>query len=146
MSLTTDNVRASTTPNVWRIRNLTLAGALMGLGELLLCTAVLSYGKYALRLDINALKTVAFIVIVFGNQATMYNNRERQHLWSSRPSTWVLVSSAADILIATLLSVLGIAMAPLPIAVVLSVLASAAAFAIVFDFVKLPAFRRLQIN
>jgi len=33
-SLTTDHVRPSATPNTWRIRNLTLAGILMGIGEL----------------------------------------------------------------------------------------------------------------
>jgi len=146
MSLTTDHVRASATPNAWRIRNLTLAGALMGVGELLFCTAILAYGKYALHLDLNSLRTLAFVVIVFGNQATTYNNRERRHLWASRPSIWVMVSSGADILIATCLSVIGIAMTPLPVLMVLGTLAGAAVFATLFDFVKLPAFRRLAIN
>lgn len=146
MSLTTDHVRASATPNAWRIRNLTLAGALMGVGELLFCTAILVYGKYVMRLDLNALRTLAFVVIVFGNQATTYNNRERKHLWASRPSGWVMISSGADILIATTLSVIGIAMTPLPIIVVLGTLAGAAVFAVLFDFVKVPAFRGLAVN
>jgi H+-transporting ATPase len=146
MSLTTDHVRASATPNAWRIRNLTLAGALMGVGELLFCTAILAYGKYVMHLDLNALRTLAFVVIVFGNQATTYNNRERKHLWASRPSGWVMISSGADILIATTLSVIGIAMTPLPIIVVLGTLAGAAVFAVLFDFVKEPAFRGLAVN
>ena len=145
MALTTDNVRASATPNAWRIRNLTLAGAVMGIGELLFCTAIFAYGKYAMKLDLNALRTLAFVVIVFGNQATMYNNRERRHLWASRPSAWLLVSSGADVLIAATLSVGGIAMAPLPVLLVLGTLAGAAAFAVVIDFVKVPVFRRLTI-
>jgi H+-transporting ATPase len=146
MSLTTDHVRASAIPNAWRIRNLNLAGALMGVGELLFCTGILAYGKYAIGLDLNSLRTLAFVVIVFGNQATTYNNRERRHLWASRPSVWVIVASAADILIATCLSVTGIAMTPLPLVLVLDTLAGAAVFAVVFDFVKVPAFRRLAIN
>jgi len=146
MSLTTDHVRASATPNAWRIRNLTLAGALMGVGELLFCTAIFAYGKYVMHLDLNALRTLAFVVIVFGNQATTYNNRERKHLWASRPSGWVMISSGADILIATTLSVIGIAMTPLPIIVVLGMLAGAAVFAVLFDFVKEPAFRGLAVN
>jgi H+-transporting ATPase len=146
MSLTTDHVRASATPNTWRIRNLTLAGALMGVGELVFCTAILAYGKYGVHLDLNALRTLAFVVIVFGNQATTYNNRERRQLWASRPSVWVMMSSGADILIATCLSVIGIAMTPLPIVMVLGTLAGAAVFAVVFDFVKVPAFRRLAIS
>jgi H+-transporting ATPase len=146
MSLTTDRVRASPSPNAWKIRSLTVAGGLMGIGELIFCTAILAYGKYAMHMDLNTLRTLAFVAIVFGNQATTYNNRERRHLWSSRPSYWVLASSGLDILIATTLSVIGIAMSPIPMLLVLGTLAGAAAFAMVFDFVKVPAFRRLAIT
>jgi H+-transporting ATPase len=145
MSLTTDRVRASATPNEWKIRNLTLSGALMGVGELIFCTVVLAYGKYTINLDLDALRTLAFVAIAFGNQATTYNNRERRHLWASPPGRWVLASSAVDVLIATTLSVMGIAMTPLPLFLVLAVLAGAAAFAVVLDFIKVPVFRRLEI-
>jgi H+-transporting ATPase len=146
MSLTTDRVRASPSPNAWKIRSLTVAGGLMGIGELIFCTAILAYGKYAMHMDLNTLRTLAFVAIVFGNQATTYNNRERRHLWSSRPSYWVFASSVLDILIATTLSVMGIAMSPLPMLLVLSTLAGAAAFAVALDFVKVPVFRRLAIT
>jgi hypothetical protein len=83
-------LRASPKPNAWNIRSLTIAGALMGIGELLFCTAILAYGKYASHMDLNTLRTLAFVTVVFGNQATTFNNRERRYLWSSRPSNWVL--------------------------------------------------------
>ena len=81
MSLTTDHVRPSAIPNTWRVRSLTLAGILMGIGELSFCTAILAYGKYSIGLDLETLRTLAFVLIVFGNQATTYNNRERRRLW-----------------------------------------------------------------
>ena len=145
MSLTTDNVRPSPMPNAWRIGNLTVAGIIMGIGELVFCAGVLAFGAYRMGFDIGALRTLAFIVIVFGNQATMYTNRERRHLWSSRPSVWVLVSSIADLLIASTLAVGGIAMTALPAWVVAGTLAAATVFAILLDLVKVPAFRRLRI-
>src|SRR5271154_1385051 len=70
MSLTTDNVRPSSTPNAWRIGSLTVAGVIMGAGELLFCGSVLALGAWRLGLNIGVLRTLAFIVIVFGNQAT----------------------------------------------------------------------------
>ena len=146
MSLTTDNVRPSPMPNAWRIGNLTVAGVIMGLGELVFCTSVLAFGTYRMGFDIGALRTLAFVVIVFGNQATMYTNRERRHLWSSRPSFWVIVSSIADLLIASTLAIGGIAMAPLPAWTVVGTLATAAVFAVVLDLVKVPTFRRLNIT
>jgi H+-transporting ATPase len=145
MSLTTDNVRGSPMPNAWRIGNLTVAGVMMGLGELVFCTSILAFGAYRMEFDIADLQTLAFIVIVFGNQATMYTNRERRRLWSSRPSFWVIISSIADLLIASTLAIGGILMTPLPAWIVGGTLAAAAAFAVILDLVKVPAFRRLGI-
>jgi H+-transporting ATPase len=146
MSLTTDNVRPSATPNAWRIGSLTLAGVAMGLGELAFCTAVLVFGIRRLGLGIDALRTLVFVAIVFGNQATTYTNRERLRIWSSRPSAWVIVSSVADLLIASSLAIAGIAMTALPASVVIGTLVAAIVFAVALDTVKVPLFRRLGIS
>jgi len=145
MSLTTDNVRASTSPNAWHIGNLTKAGVIMGVCLLAFCTADLAIGKYELHLPIGALQSLAFVVLVFGSQAMIYVLRERQHLWSSPPSLWLGASSVADIAIASYLSIGGVAMTPLSPLVVGGTLVSSAAFALVLDAVKAPVFRRLQI-
>jgi H+-transporting ATPase len=112
---------------------------------LVFCSSVLAYGAYRMGFDIGTLRTLAFVVIVFGNQATTYTNRERRWLWSSRPSFWLAASSVADILIASILAVGGIAMTPLPALVVVGTFAAACAFAVILDFVKVPVFRRLGI-
>ena len=146
MSMTTDNVRPSPMPNQWHIGTVTVAGIIMGFGELVFCTSVLAFAVYRLGFDITTLRTLAFVLIVFGNQATTYTNRERRHLWSSRPSFWLVVSSVGDLLIAATLAIGGIAMAPLPAAVVAATLAAAVAFAFVLDFVKVPVVQRLGIT
>jgi H+-transporting ATPase len=145
MSLTTDNVRPSPTPNAWRIGSLTIAGVFVGIAELIFCVSVLAFGTYRMRFGIDALQTLAFVIIVFGNQATTYSNRDRRHLWSSRPSTWLTASSIADILIASTLAIAGIAMTPLPALIVAGTLAAAIVFAFLLDFMKVPVFRRLGI-
>ncbi len=146
MSLTTDNVRPSGHPNAWKIGNLTIAGVIMGIGELGFCTGILAFGIYRMGLDTPGLQTLAFVAIVFGNQATTYTNRERRRLWSSRPSVWLAASSVADLLIASVLAVGGIAMAPLPGVVVGGTLCAALVFAVVLDLVKISVFRRLHIS
>ena len=85
----------------------------MGIGELVFCNAF-SPSAPTDGIRHRRAETLAFVVIVFGNQATTYTNRERRHLWSSRPSIWLIVSSVADLLIASTLAVGGIAMTPLP--------------------------------
>jgi H+-transporting ATPase len=146
MSLATDNVRPSPMPNAWRIGQLTIAGVFMGTCELVFCTAVLAIGKFRLGLGIDALRTLAFVTIVFGNQATTYTNRERQRMGSARPSRWLIGSSAIDVLIASTLAICGIAMSPLPVFAVGGILVAAAVFAFIADFVKVPVFKRLGIG
>jgi len=118
----------------------------MGIGELAFCVSVLAFGVYRMKFGIEALQTLAFVTIVLGNQATTYTNRERRHLWSSRPSSWLIVSSIADLLIASTLAVGGIAMTPLPALMVAGTLAAAIVFALLLDLVKVPVFRRLGIT
>jgi len=145
MSMTTDNVRPSPMPNAWRIGKLTIAGVFMGISELAFCTAILAIAKFRLGLGIETLRTLAFVVIVFGNQATTYTNRERRRLWSSRPSRWLIGSSVVDLLIASTLATCGIAMTPLPILFVGGTLVAAVVFAFTLDFAKVPVFNRLRI-
>ena len=145
MSLTTDNVRPSPKPNAWRVGNLTIAGVFMGLCELVFCICVLAIGKFRLGLGIDTLRTLAFVVIVFGNQATTYVNRARKRLWSTRPSIWLVLSSVVDLSLASTLAICGIAMLPLPLLVVGGTLVGAVVFALIVDTAKAPVFKRLKI-
>jgi hypothetical protein len=146
MSLTTDNVRPSKMPNAWRIGRVTLAGVILGVCLLAFCSGVLALGKFGLNLPTEALRTLAFIVLVFGSQASIYAIRERRHLWGSRPSALVSASSVADVAIASTLAIGGIAMTRLPLLAVVGTLVAAAIFAFILDFVKVPVFARLGIT
>ena len=117
----------------------------MGISELIFCTAVLATAKFRLGFETETLRTVAFVAIVFGNQATTYTNRERGRMGFCRPSRWLVGSSVIDLLIASTLAIFGIAMAPLPVFVVGGTLLATVVFAFAVDFVKVPVFRRLGI-
>jgi len=145
MSSSTDNVRPSPTPNTWRIRNLTIAGIVMGAVDLVFCVACLATGKFAMGLDTSTLRTLTVVTLVFSGQAVFYVARERQHLWSSLPGRWLIASSVADLGIISLLAINGILMGPLPIAILAELLVAAIVFAFVLDAVKLALFDRLAI-
>jgi H+-transporting ATPase len=145
MSLTTDNVQASPMPNAWRIGSLTIAGAIMATCLLAFCSGVLAIGKFEIGLGVDALRTLAFVALVFGSQATVYAIRQHRRLWGSRPSLLLVASSVVDILIASILAVAGIAMTPLSAWIVADTLAGAVLLAIVADLVKVPTFRGLGI-
>jgi H+-transporting ATPase len=119
---------------------------MLGLCFLAFSTAVLAVGKFRLHLGIEELQTLTVVSIVFGSQATTYVIRGRQHLWGLRPSIWLVLSSVADVLIISTLASFGIAMKPLPIAVIAAEFVAAVAFGAVLDVVKFPAFAHLNIS
>jgi len=145
MSSSTDNVRASPEPNVWRIGNLTIVGIIMGFFDLGFCIAVLATGHFVLGLSTQALQTLTVITLVFSGQAIFYVARERRHLWSSRPGPWLIVSSIVDVGLFSTLAILGVLMTPLPALVVAGVLGAAIVLALLLDTVKLVLFHRLAV-
>jgi len=146
MSLTTDRVRPSKSPNSWQIGGITAAGGILGVCFLAFSTAILAVGKFQLHLGIEALQTLSVVSLVFGCQATIYVIRGRQQLWGLRPSIWLILSSVADVLIISTLATFGIAMAPLPIAIIAAEFAAAIAFGAILDLVKIPVLVRLGIS
>ena len=145
MSSSTDNVRPSPAPSVWKIGPLTVAGVIMGTFDLLFCVACFSTGRFLLNLDNGTLQTLTVVTLVFSGQAVFYVARERQHLWSSRPGKWLIISSVVDLTLISLLAVNGLLMRPLAITVVAGLFVAAVIFSLLLDLVKLVLFRRFRI-
>lgn len=137
MSATTDHVRPSPQPNAWRIGRVTIAAAVLGLCNVIFCTLVMEAGVHYLCLTAGqGLRTLAAVTLVFASQASFYVVRDRRHLWSSRPSKWVVLSSALDTFLIALLAGRGLLVHALPASVIGAVLLAAAVFAFLLDGVK----------
>jgi H+-transporting ATPase len=103
--------------------------------------SVLLVGWRVLGLPTSQIQTLAFLTLVFGGQGTVYLVRERRHLWRSRPSRWMVLSSAADLLIVSVLAARGLLMAPLPPLVIGGLLGAVAFYLLLVDFLKIAIFR-----
>lgn len=146
MSLTTDRASFARSPSVWRMRNITSAAVVLGLSKLAFSTLLLGVGKFRLGLGVLELQTLAFVTLVFGNQAVLYVLRERRPMWSSRPGRWVLASSAVDIGIVSTLALSGMLMEPLPMRVIAAIFIAAIGFAFVLDRIKLPVTATFKVE
>jgi H+-transporting ATPase len=146
MSLTTDRVSPSQMPNSWKIGKITIVGILFGMCFLGFSTALLAIGKYKIGMGIDALRTLSVLGISFGSQATTYAIRNRRHFLGPRPTIWLIASSVADLLIMSTLAIRGIAMAPLPVSIIICELGAAVLFGLVLDGIKIPVFARLGIS
>ena len=138
MSLTTDRAVPGDSAGRWHMRGITAAAVMLGACKLGFSIAVLAVARFRFGLGGGGLQTLAFVTLVFGNQALLFALRERRRLWSSRPSAWVLASSAADVAIAASLAFSGTLMAPLPWQLLLAVAAVAILFMFVLDRIKSP--------
>jgi len=142
MSIATDRVSFSQTPERWRIRSLVMTAAPLAGLLVLFSLSVLLFGWHVLRLGLGEIQTLAFLTLVFGGQGTVYLVRERSHLWRSRPSRWMLLSSAADLVVVSLLAMRGVLMAPLSPVVVGALFGAVLLYLFLIDYLKIAILRR----
>jgi H+-transporting ATPase len=140
MSIATDRVSFSPKPDRWDIRTLMFtAGTLAGL-VLMLSFTVFFVGRDVLHLPIRQLQTLVFLMLVFTGQGNVYLVRERNRFWHSLPSRWLILSSAADVVVVSLMATSGILMAPIAWSLVASLLAIVLVFLFVIDGLKVHVF------
>jgi H+-transporting ATPase len=140
MSIATDRVSFSSRPDRWDIRTLMLTAGILAALVLLLSFTIFFTGRDVFHLPLQQLQTLVFVMLVFTGQSNIYLVRERNHLWHSRPSDWLMLSSAADLFVVSLLATKGILMAAIPWSYVVSLLIVVLAFTFFVDNLKIHVF------
>ena len=118
----------------------------MGVVDLMFCVACLATGKFVIGLDTDTLRTLTVITLVFSGQALFYVARERQHLWSSVPGRWLVLSSVMDVSLISMLALNGFLMTAVPFGILAAVFLAAVIFAFVLDAMKSVLFRHLAVT
>lgn len=145
MSIATDNVRATDSPNGWRLRSIVAAagvlGALFAAEDLL----VAALGSGPLGLAPEAVQTLVMYALVVNSQVRILTVRERGHAWASRPSAGMLAVAAVVTAGFTALVLAGWAVPAVPAGAVCVTLAVCAVGGIVLDVAKVALFRRFHV-
>jgi len=143
MSIATDTVSYSQQPDRWHIRWLVLVSLVLGSLILLFSFGTFLAARYWLQLPLPQLQTLVFITLVFTGQGNVYLIRERQHFWKSRPGKWLVLSSAADIVVVSVLASRGILMEAIPPQILFGVLIACGCYLAAVDFLKTSFLRKL---
>lgn len=145
MSLATDNVKYTTNPNRWNVRNITLASLIVGALLILEGAVALLIGTHYFHLDWEQLRTFVMLALIFTSQFRVYIVRERRFFWSSRPGRGLVLATTGAIIAFVLLGVYGQIFTPLPASQVLFILGFSALFTLAIDFPKYRAFKRFAL-
>jgi len=146
ISLATDNVKHTSNPNKWNIKNITLASLVVGSLMVIGGTLTIAIGKIYFNLEEEKLQTFTMLTLVFYSQFRVYIVRERRHFWSSKPGKGLTISIIATLSGFTLLGIYGIIIPSLQPYYVLFALGFSALFTVgIIDPFKYLVFKRLQL-
>ena len=117
ISLATDNVRPSKKPETWNIGGFIAVSVVLGIAMVAETLFLLWIGwtKFDLATNTNALYTFSFLMLLYFAVFSVVSARERRWFWTSLPSKTFLFALAADAIIGTLLTFVGLkGLMPLP--------------------------------
>ena len=97
MSIASDNVVSTKSPNSWDVRSIVVASGVLGALFAVEDLAVIALGIGIFELPFDQLCTFVMLSLVFNTQFRILTVRERRHVWSSAPSAQMLVASIATV-------------------------------------------------
>jgi H+-transporting ATPase len=145
MSLATDNVKHTSNPNKWNVKNVTLASLVLGLLLVVEGTIAIFIGLTYFHLEFEQLRTFILLMLIYTSQFRVYIVRERRYFWSSRPGKALLVSTIVAIAGFTVLGLYGIIIPALTVYQILFVLGLSVLFIFSLELPKYYAFQRFGL-
>ncbi|MGA8855644.1 MAG: HAD-IC family P-type ATPase, partial [Candidatus Bathyarchaeia archaeon] len=145
MSLATDNVKTTRSPNIWNVKNITLASLIIGVLLVVEGAIVIFIGTNYYHMELETLQTFVLLTLVFTSQFRVLIVRERGHFWASRPGRELAISSLATVIGFALLGIYGVVLPSVTTVQVLVVLGLSALFTLGVDFPKYYAFRKFGL-
>ena len=119
MSLATDNVKSTKSPNIWNVKNITMASIVIGALLVVEGAVIIFIGADYYQMQLGTLQTFVLLALVFTSQFRVLVVRERGHFWASRPGRELGISSLATVIGFALLGIYGIILPPLTLTQVL---------------------------
>ena len=145
MSIATDNVVSTDSPNNWNIGNLMKASFILGISFALVDLLIIYIGINIFQLDFLRVQTLVMLSLVFNTQFRILMVRERGHFWNSVPNKYLLTINILAIVIFIFIGSLGIFVPVLQLSQVLYTLGIIFILMIILDFVKFYIFRWFKI-
>jgi H+-transporting ATPase len=150
ISLSTDHVRWSRSPDTWKISNFIKVSTVLGIFMVLESLVLLWMGLNIWHLSPADphVQTFSFEILFFSAVTSIFVVRERRHFWSSRPSRMLVSVILVDMLVGIMISAFGIpgALQRIPLQMTAFVIGFNILFSLfVNDFVKIHLIKKMKL-
>jgi H+-transporting ATPase len=145
MTLATDNVKSTSNPNKWNVKNIVLASFIPSIFYVVEDVIVILTGINYFHLQWNELTTLVMLSFIINSQFRVLIIRERKHFWSSLPGKGLLISSISAVIGIALISLFGIFVSSINLSIVLTILGFSALFTLGIDFPKYYLFKKFSL-
>ena len=145
MTIATDNVKSTKSPNKWNIKNISIASLLLGMFFVAEYLLVIHIGINYFHLRWDRLQTLVMLSLVFNSQFRILIVRERKHFWSSFPSKNLITVNIITIIVFAMLGIFGIFVPSINASKVFIILGIAVLAAPCIDFIKFYLFRVFEL-
>ena len=141
LSIAYDNVHYKDAPEAWNMRLVLGIATVLGLVGPIAAFGLFFLGDRVFHLDRPHLQTMMYLMLSVAGHLTIFQTRTRGPFWSIRPARVLWMAVLGTQMLATLIAVYGLFMAPLGWGWALIVWGYAVAWFLVTDPVKLLAYR-----
>jgi H+-transporting ATPase len=145
MTLATDNVKSTSNPNKWNVKNIILASFIPAIFYILEDIIIIFTGIKYFHLQWNELTSLVMLSFIVNSQFRVLIVRERKHFWSSLPGKGLLISSTSAIIGIALISIFGVFVPSLNLLIVLTIVGFSALFTLGIDFPKYYLFKKFGL-
>ncbi len=144
LSIAYDRVRYSSQPEVWNMRIVLAIASILGVAGVFASFGLFYLGERVFHLNPEVIQSLMYLKLSVAGHLTIFVTRTRGPFWSIRPAAILFWAVVGTQILATLIAVYGLFMAPLGWRWAAFVWAYALAWFLVNDNVKLAAYRLLD--
>jgi H+-transporting ATPase len=144
LSIAYDRVRYSDEPEVWKMRSVLAIASILGVTGVFASFGLFYLGERVFKFSPAIIQSLMYLKLSVAGHLTIFVTRTRGPFWSIRPAAVLFWAVIGTQVIATLIAVYGLFMAPLGWSWAGVVWAYALAWFLVNDMVKLAAYRLLD--
>ncbi|MGE5176643.1 MAG: plasma-membrane proton-efflux P-type ATPase [Hyphomicrobiales bacterium] len=144
LSIAYDRVRYSDRPEVWNMREVLGIASVLGLAGVVASFGLFYLGERVFHLERETIRTLMYLKLSVAGHLTIFATRTRRPFWSIRPARILVLAVVGTQLVATLIAVYGLFMAPIGWERALLVWGYAIAWFLLNDRLKLLAYRLFE--